>query len=236
MRVLAINIVTLTNATTEAVITAAAPTLWGDEILAEFQTRLERWPTGYTLLSLTLDAEYLRYLDRVLVEMRHTDRRLLHPRTRNRVLLRSAAIDVIVGTFIAQRESAPATLGHPVDPTDALSGDLGNILYTGLVRRENPVYRRRLEALDVLLLAEDARHLDGEVRRLTAKHFASEDRSFYQAEGFVGLRSAFLEACIVTWMILQGLVAEEAVPARRAFAACDAQERASRRRRLLRWS
>ena len=126
MRVLAINIVTLTNATTEAVITAAAPTLWGDEILAEFQTRLERWPTGYTLLSLTLDAEYLRYLDRVLVEMRHTDRRLLHPRTRNRVLLRSAALDVIVGTFIAQRESAPATLGHPVDPTDALSGDLGN--------------------------------------------------------------------------------------------------------------
>lgn len=231
-----ISTVTLINASTEPLTADAAPAPWREGIVTAFQMRMERGVAGYAVLGLTLDVEYLRYFDGVLIELCHADRRLLHPRSPNRAILRSAALDVVVANFIARREADTTLSGDPVNLADALNGDLGNVLFTGLLHRENPLSGPRLEAIDVLLLPGAACHLNDEVRRLVERYFSPDDRGFYLGEGFDALRSAFLEACVVTWMILNELVAEEAVPARDAFAVIEAQESAFRRRWFPRWA
>lgn len=206
---------------------------WHEEIVAAYERRLDRQGRGYEVLAFTIDEEYLRYFDRVLEETATEDRRLPHPRNPDRTLLRSAAAEVILPTLIRGRE-AEGDPPHPLDePDSAIAGDLYNVLLGGLIRRMDLSRLPRLVAVELLLLPEAILNLDDELRRI-AEHLMDEERECYLGDGFRDFRSSFIEAALMTWMILHELVAEEAVPDRHSFARVGAQERAFPRRRALR--
>jgi hypothetical protein len=213
--------------------TPATPPTWHEEIVAAFRLRIDRQIAGYEVVTIKVDEEYLRYFDRVLEEMSVADDRLPHPRNPDRTLLRSAAAEVILETFIAGREAEgdPSRDHGGID--SAMTGDLYNVLGDGLVRRMDPARRHRLVTVDLLFQPDVPARLDDELRRIGSA-LMHEDAEVYLADGFNDFRASFIQACLVTWMVLQELVAEEAIPARQTFALLDAQEQASRRRRLLR--
>lgn len=197
---------------------------WHEEIVAAYERRLDRQGGSYDVLAFSIDEEYLRYIDRVFEEMASEDRRLPHPRNPDRTLVLSAAAEVILPTFIRGREvedDAP----HPLDdPDSAMAGDLYNILLGSLIRRMDSSRLPRLVPVELLLPPEAILNLDGELRRI-AEHLMDEERECYLGDGLHDFRSSFIEAALVTWMILHDLVAEEAVPDRHTFARVEPQQR-----------
>lgn len=206
---------------------------WHDEIVAAFQLRIGSQAGAYEVVAVSIDDEYLRYFDRMLEEMALHDRRLPHPRNRDRTLLRSAAAEVILPTFLRGRKAEGGPTHPLADADSAMAGDLYNVFLGGLMRRMDPERHSRFAAVELLVSSDVAISLDDEIRR-TGAALLDEDRDWYLGDGFRDFRSSFIEAALVTWMILHRLVAEEAVPDRHSFARLDAQPKASRRRRGLR--
>jgi hypothetical protein len=201
---------------------------WHEEIVVAYERRLDRQGRGYEVLAFNIDEEYLRYIDRVLEEMAADDRRLPHPRNPDRTHVRSAAAEVILPTFIRGREAEGDPL-HPLDdPDSAMAGDLYNVLLGGLIRRMDPSRLPRLAPVVLLLPPAAILNLDEELTRI-AEHLMDEDRECYLGDCYHDFRSSFIEAALVTWMILHELVAEEAVPDRNSFAQFGPQQQASRR-------
>ena len=206
---------------------------WHDEIVAAFEARIARPGTSHQVVALALDKEYMRYFDRLLEEMSSADARLPHPHNPDRTLLRSAACEVILGSFVAGREAEGDPAADEAGIEAAMTGDLPDVLLDALLRRTDPDRPDRLVAVELLLLPEAVASLERQLRQLAAC-LEHEDREWYLDGGFADLRASFVEASIVTWMLLHELVAAEAIPARHTSAILDAQERASRRRRILR--
>lgn len=204
---------------------------WHEEIVAAYRERTEQNDRLYDGIPVTFDGEYLRYLDRALDEMCRANRRLPHPGASARTRLRSAAVDVMMGAFLERRAAEP--IDGSLELADAMAGDMENILLGGLVQRLDARGRERLASVEVLLSRRSACNLDAEVRRLARDHMAPEDSASYLADEFDDLRSAFVEAGVLTWLIWQGAVAEEAVPARETYARFEAEQRECLGRRWL---
>lgn len=197
---------------------------WREEIVAAYRGRADVSDGAYEPVTLTFDSEYLRYFDRVLDEMCRADRRLPHPGPSARARLRSAAVDVMMQAFLAQRRAG--RVDDSVDLAAAMAGDMENILLGGLLQRIEARGRERLASVEVLLSPRSARDLEAEVRGLARDHMAAEDSAAYLGDEFDDLRSAFVEAGVLTWLIWTGAVAGEAVPARETYAKLEEEKRA----------
>lgn len=190
---------------------------WQAEIIAAFQSRREGGIVGYDPVTISVDDEYLRYFDRVLKELSASDSRLPHPRSPRTTLLRSAAAEVMLSTFIEGRQGERQSTNGCSDLAAAMTGDLGGVLLDGLRRRLEPPRGYGQTEIALLLTAETSTVLDDELRCLANAYLLEDDRAWYLQAGFNDWRSSFVEASLVAWMLLNDLVAEEAVPAREAL-------------------
>jgi hypothetical protein len=206
---------------------------WHEEIVAAFQALAADDTTGYEVLSVTIDAEHLYYLDATLDEMSRRDRRLPHPTNRDRTRIRSATVDAVLELFLESREREGGSVVESGELARAMDGDLGNIFYGGVVQRLDDWGRARLVDVDLLLPPETLSKLDRELTRFVLSYFHGPEQAFYLDQQFSDFRSAFVEASLLTWLILHGLIAQVAVRSC-ASPALHPQERASRRRRALR--
>lgn len=207
---------------------------WHEEIVQKFQARLLTEGSGYEAIRVTFDELSLRYFDRALDEMSVGDGRLPHHLNLDRTLIRSAACDVVMDKFVVRRQAGSrGPHAKPIDLERALTGNLGDVLIAGLLQRLDPWGMAKLVPVELLVDQLVARRVDAELQRMV-EQFESPDRELYLEESFPDFRSAFVEAGLLTWMLWEGLVAEEAVPPRARYLRLDVQQRASRRRRWLR--
>jgi hypothetical protein len=226
----------MNSTTTEATDDTATLHAWKEGIAEAFTKRVHRTGGGYELVNLTFDAEYLRHFDRVLDELAASDDRLPHHLNPERTLLRSAAVEVVVGGLLERRrdEGQPAPTGSSTGIADALTGSMQNIILGGFIQRFEPAPTTVLIGIELLLDPETVKAIDDDARRAIQQAVPSEDQSFYLVDGFPNVRSAFIEAGVTSWLILNGHVGEDAVQALTTSAQLAAQQTASRRRRWLR--
>ncbi|MEX1142829.1 MAG: hypothetical protein WD399_07385 [Thermoleophilaceae bacterium] len=208
----------------------AAAEPWRDEIVAAYHAGSKSSADAFDTITVTFDGEYLRYFDRALDGMCLADERLPRPSAAVRALMRSAAVSVVAGAFVMRR--TVEVIGDDGGAADAMTGNLENILLGGLVQRVSPTRRERLAAVELRLATSCVRDIDAEVRSLAVAHMARVDVESYLGEEFDDLRSAFVEASMLTWLIWRGLVAEEAVPSTDTYAQL-AREHGNRRRPTL---
>jgi hypothetical protein len=197
--------------------TAEADAAWHELVVGAFQQRLMPEAASYTVLSITLDRDYLGYFDVVLAEMSHNEPRLPQRRSSNFATLRSATVEVIFAAFFERRDQIQRKPRTPrAAATEGMRGDMSNIIIDGLLQRLSRNGGERLETIDCLLQPLTARRLDDHIWAIVQDQVEPDERAFWLDEGLGVLRSALIEAGALTWMVWRGLIAEEAATTRRA--------------------
>lgn len=169
----------------------------GPEIADGCLARLES-PRRFEAVTVSLDEEYLRYLDAALAQVAAHDARLAG-RAPAALALRSAAADVLVAKTLGARAGDDGH-GPGAGIERALAGDISKVLLDGLVRRLGPPPPH----VDLLLPHGTRGRLDAELRHLVEVRLYRADRPYYRGDGFCDMRSAFVEAALVTWLVWDG--------------------------------
>lgn len=189
--------------------TATVDVELGPEIADGCLARLES-PRRFELVAVSLDEEYLRYLDAALAEVAARAARPSH-REPDLPGLRSAAADVLVVKALAVRAD-----GDRHEPgagiKRALAGNISNVLLDGLKRRLDPPQPPPTH-VDLLLTHDTRGRLDAELRHLVEEYLYPADQPYYRGDGFSEMRSAFIESVLITWLIWDGEGAASAHPA-----------------------
>ncbi|NLT06556.1 MAG: hypothetical protein GXY03_09605 [Solirubrobacterales bacterium] len=170
----------------------------GPEIVDGCLARLAS-PHRFEAVGVSLDGEYLRYLDAALAEVAAHDARLAEPAP-DPPALRSAAADILVAKALDVRAGGQGHVpGAGIER--ALAGDISNVLLDGLVRRLGSPPQPPPTHVDLLLSHETRGRLDTELHYLVEVCIYPEDQPYYRGDGSPDLRSAFVEAVLVTWLV-----------------------------------